>query len=184
MGDNITIRTGNTGAGSSVVGKVSGTGNVVGTGNTSTFSGGNRIEIPAEKLDKLPANLGQAMSDFLDRINELVAKLPEPAPEAITQAQADVEALVDETQGAVDEAAPAPSEPPSPSEPAPPTAPPAVPMVRKMTIGARLAQAAKSVLKLLPKTAETIAAFSPLAPFGELIGQGVEGIVNAVVQEG
>ena len=57
-------------------------------------------------------------------------------------------------------------------------------MVKKMTLGARFAQAAKSVLKLLPKTAETIAAFSPLAPFGKLIGQGVEGIVEAMVKEG
>jgi len=174
MGDKISIRTGNTGSGSSIVGKVSGTGNTVGVGNTSTFSSGNQITVPPEKLDKLPNELSAAMQDFLAKVNDLIAKQPTSPPDAIQEAQAEVEAMVDETQAAVDEA-------PAPAEQG---AAPEVPMLKKMTLGARFAQAAKSVLKLLPKTAETIAAFSPLAPFGKLIGQGVEGIVEAMVKEG
>lgn len=41
----------------------------------------------------------------------------------------------------------------------------------------------RSVLPVLPKTAETIAAFTPLAPFSKIIGNSVQGVVQQVQKE-
>jgi hypothetical protein len=39
------------------------------------------------------------------------------------------------------------------------------------------------VLKVLPKTVETASAFTPLAPFSKLIGEGVQQLVEAIQSE-
>jgi len=39
---------------------------------------------------------------------------------------------------------------------------------------------AEGLMKILPKTAETIVAFTPLAPFSKLIGERVEEMVKAI----
>lgn len=54
---------------------------------------------------------------------------------------------------------------------------------KKTSIKAKLAALAEGVLSALPKAAEITAAFTPLAPFSKLVGEGVEEIVKAV-QEG
>jgi hypothetical protein len=41
----------------------------------------------------------------------------------------------------------------------------------------------KNVLPVLPKTVETIAAFTPLAPFSKIIGESVEKLVEGVQKE-
>lgn len=51
---------------------------------------------------------------------------------------------------------------------------------KKATIKAKLAALAEGLLKVLPKAAEITAAFSPLAPFSKLVGEGIEEIVKAV----
>jgi len=51
---------------------------------------------------------------------------------------------------------------------------------KKTGIKAKLAAVAEALMKILPKTAETIAAFTPLAPFSKLIGEGVEEMVKAI----
>lgn len=166
MGDKITIKTGDTGQGSVVVGKVAGTGNVVGAGNTVTSS--HQIAIPAQKIEALPRDLAQGMNAFLERVNALLAQSPPQDTQPVQEVKQEIEAMVDETNAAIgDDKSPEP----------------AVPVAAKMSIGLRLVNAAKGILKLLPKTAETIAAFSPLAPFSKIIGQGVEELVGAVVQE-
>lgn len=173
MGDKISIRTGSTSGQSVVTGKVSGSGNVVGIGN-QVSNQTTQITIPAEKLEALPPDLGSAMRAFLEKANGMIAEQPAPKPEEVQAVQEDLEAMVDETNAAVEQ-----TPLPTPEQPAP-----TIPIAKKLSIGARFASAAKGLLKLLPKTAEAVAAFSPLAPFGKLIGQGVEEIVQAVVKEG
>jgi len=41
----------------------------------------------------------------------------------------------------------------------------------------------KNVLPVLPKTAETVAMFTPLAPFSKIIGETVEKVVAGVQKE-
>ena len=39
------------------------------------------------------------------------------------------------------------------------------------------------MLNVLPKTVETVSAFTPLAPFSKLIGEGVQQLVEAIQSE-
>jgi hypothetical protein len=39
------------------------------------------------------------------------------------------------------------------------------------------------VVKVLPKTVETVSALTPLAPFSKLIGEGVQQLVEAIQRE-
>lgn len=170
MGDKISIKTG-AGQGNVIVGKVEGTGNVVGIGNRVDSSSHLQIGIPQEKINGLPDDLRTGMQDFLGRINKLLADHAEKTNEntlEVQAAQGEIEAMVDETKAAVDAAKPAGSEPPQ------------IPIAQKMSIGMRFLNAAKGLLKVLPQTAETIAAFTPLAPFSKVIGQGVGEIVGSI----
>lgn len=54
---------------------------------------------------------------------------------------------------------------------------------RKMTIRARLYAVAEGLLRVVPRTAEAVAALTPLAPFSKLIGEGLEEVVKAVAGE-
>ena len=55
---------------------------------------------------------------------------------------------------------------------------------RKMSIRARLYAVAEGLLKVVPRTAEAVAALTPLAPFSKLIGEGLQEIVDALQREG
>lgn len=54
---------------------------------------------------------------------------------------------------------------------------------RKMTIRAKLYAVAEGLLRVVPRTAEAVAALTPLAPFSKLIGEGLEEVVKAVAGE-
>ena len=55
--------------------------------------------------------------------------------------------------------------------------------VKKTQLRAKFVNVAKNVLKVLPKTAETIAAFTPLAPFSILIGEATQSVIQAIQKE-
>jgi hypothetical protein len=55
--------------------------------------------------------------------------------------------------------------------------------VKKSDIKSKLFRIAKNALKVLPKTAETIALFTPLAPFSKLIGEGTNYLIEAIEKE-
>lgn len=54
------------------------------------------------------------------------------------------------------------------------------PYVKQSSIKAKIAGIADTLFKVLPSAAETAASFTPLAPFGKVIGESIEGIVKAV----
>ena len=54
---------------------------------------------------------------------------------------------------------------------------------RKEDIRAKITKVAIRLLNILPKGAEVVTAFTPLAPFGKIIGKRVEEIVNAIQEE-
>jgi hypothetical protein len=56
-------------------------------------------------------------------------------------------------------------------------------IVKQKTLNTKFSIFAEKVLKVLPKTSETIATFTPLAPFSKLIGEGVEQLVQSIQKE-
>lgn len=156
MNDKIKI----SGVGGDVVGVgVSGTGNIV--GKNITISGG--ITLNAQQLAKLPNEYAASLKSFSEAVNEQL-KAHNVPQEKIAPVQQEVEALAKEVEAV------------KPGE--------AVRFTQKSSITSRVANIAKGLLKILPNTAETIASFTPLAPFGKLIGTGVSEIIKAVQSEG
>jgi hypothetical protein len=52
--------------------------------------------------------------------------------------------------------------------------------VKRTNIEGKTASVIQGVLNVLPQGAETVAMFTPLAPFSKLIGKGIQDIVNAI----
>jgi hypothetical protein len=55
--------------------------------------------------------------------------------------------------------------------------------VKQKNINSKFSIFAEKVLNVLPKTVETVSAFTPLAPFSKLIGEGVQQLVEAIQSE-
>ena len=155
MGDNINI----SGIHGDVIGaKVEGTGNIV--GKDITVSG--TININSQQAMQIPHEYAKALQAFSEIINQQL-RAHNVLPEQVAPLQKEVNELVKEVEDV------------KPDE--------KISYTKKTTIKARLATLAESLLKALPKAAEITAAFTPLAPFSKLIGEGVEEIVKSV-QEG
>ena len=58
-----------------------------------------------------------------------------------------------------------------------------VSIVKQKNINSKFSIFAEKVLNVLPKTVETVSAFTPLAPFSKLIGEGVQQLVEAIQSE-
>jgi hypothetical protein len=56
-------------------------------------------------------------------------------------------------------------------------------VIKQSDLKSKFINVAKHVLKVLPKTAETVAAFTPLAPFSKLIGEATQHLVEGVQKE-
>lgn len=54
---------------------------------------------------------------------------------------------------------------------------------KKENIKSKITKVAIRLLKILPEGAETVATFTPLAPFSKIIGKGVEEVVKAIQNE-
>ena len=143
---------GNTG---DVIGvNVSGTGNITGKNITT----GN-ITIGAQDLAGVASEYATALEAFTKSLNALVQKYNVPAAQ-LEPVQAQLKELAKEVKEVKPDA---------------PVGP-----VKEANVKAKLANLADTVIKLLPKGAEVIAGFTPLAPFSKIIGQGVESLVKAV----
>jgi hypothetical protein len=148
------------GVGGDVVGVgVSGSGNII--GGQINVSG--QLTLNAQQLAQMPDDYASSLKAFCNEANRQL-KANKVPPEKVAEVQTQMESLATEVEGL-----PA-------DEPPPPT--------RKLNIAAKFANMAKGLLKVLPDTAETIAAFTPLAPFSKLIGTGVEELVKSIRKEG
>ena len=56
-------------------------------------------------------------------------------------------------------------------------------IIKQKTVNSKFSIFSAKVLKVLPKTAETIAGFTPLAPFSKIIGESVQDLVEALQKE-
>jgi hypothetical protein len=148
------------GVGGDVIGVgVSGSGNIVGK-QVNVASG---LHLNPAQLARLPQEYATSLTAFSAAVNQQLAAHHIPA-EQVAPVQKEVEALVKDVEEI-------PADKP-------------VAIVRKAGITTRLAAIAKGLLKILPQTAETVAAFTPLAPFSKLIGTGVDEVIKSVQEEG
>jgi hypothetical protein len=159
MEDKTGVNIGNVGG--DVIGtNVTGTDNIIGKDINVETSG--TVRINNQTLDRLPEEYSVAFREFTERINEqikrnsIVSQQVEPIQESINELAKETEAI-------------SPNKEPS--------------ILKQQSWKEKFFRVLKNVLPVLPKTAETIAAFTPLAPFSKIIGESVEKIVDGVQKE-
>lgn len=158
-----------------IVGKVTGSGNVIGKGNTISGT----LTIHPEKVSAMPEDFQKSMQSFLEQVN-LLLQQAKAKPEEIAPVQKAVETFAEEANETFEQV----KENTPGSTAATTETIPSVPYSKKSSLKDKFVKMASGLMKLLPKTAATIASFTPLAPFGKLIGEGVGEIVKSISQEG
>jgi len=147
------------GVGGDVFGiNVSGSGNVI--GKNIAVSG--TINVSKEQLSKIPNEYAKALKDFSTSINEQIIN-HNIQQSQLLPIQQSLNELAKETEAV---------KPDQEEE-----------TVKKTQLRTKFVNVAKNVLKVLPKTAETIAAFTPLAPFSILIGEATQSVIEAIQKE-
>jgi hypothetical protein len=126
-------------------------------GQTVTIHGG--VQVGEEALRDVPDEYARSLQAFQDAINQQLQALGAP-PESVAPVQEGVQALAEEAKAV------------QPEQP--------LDWKRKRGIGDALRAIAAGLLQVIPRTAETIAAMTPLAPFSKLIGEGLEKVVAEV----
>jgi hypothetical protein len=138
-------------------------GDIIGAGATGiiakTISG--NINIGAQQAEKMPDEYSKSLQEFSDKINELLQKY-KVEPSQVEPVQQSINELVEEVADV------------KPDE--------KVDYAKEITIKSKLVTAAAGLAKLLPRGAELVSAFTPLAPFSKLIGEAVEVVVGNVAK--
>jgi hypothetical protein len=137
---------------------VSGSGNVI--GKNISLSG--TINVNNEQLSKIPDEYAKALKDFSASINEQITN-HNIYQSQLVPLQESINELAKETEGI------------KPDQ--------EVVVVKETELKTKFVNVAKNVLKVLPKTAETVAAFTPLAPFSKLIGEATQSVIEAIQKE-
>jgi hypothetical protein len=127
---------------------------VTGSGNII----GKNISINKQQLESMPKEYADSLEAFMEQIKNY--NIP---PEQIKPIQDGLNDLTKEVEGV------------KPEE--------KVSTVKQKALNSKFSIFAEKVLKILPKTAETVAAFTPLAPFSKLIGEGVEQLVQTIQKD-
>ncbi len=154
MEDNIGVNIGTVGGDVFGVG-ISGSGNIVGKDISVDISG--TVSINSQILNKLPEEYSVELKEFTDKLNEQI-KRSNLTPYQVQAIKESVNELAKETEGI------SPNEEP--------------PILKKQSWKEKFLKVLKNVLPVLPKAAETLAAFTPLAPFSKIIGETVERVVE------
>lgn len=125
----------------------------------SNIVGKNILVINSQQLARMPDEYANSLQAFSETVNQQLKKHKVP-PERVAPVQESINQLAKEIEDVkkVEE----------------------IGYAKKTDIKAKLAAVAEALMKILPKTAETIVAFTPLAPFSKLIGEGVEEMVKAI----
>lgn len=129
-------------------------------GKNLHFSG--TINVAAGQLDRVPNEYAPSLQAFAEAVNKLLQE-HKVAPEQVAPVQKSIDELRKELETV------------GPEE--------KIKTVKKDSIKAKLGAVAEGLVGLLPKTAETVSAFTPLAPFSKLIGEGVEQLVKRIQEE-
>jgi hypothetical protein len=134
-------------------GKVSGTGHTFGKDLTV-----GRVSVNSTNIHN---EYSKGLADFSERLNEQFRKQNIPQ-EQVKPIQDNIDELTKEVEDI------------KPGEEQ------QIDYVKQTNIESKFASLVQNVLKALPQAAETVATFTPLAPFSKLIGKSVEHIVAAI----
>jgi hypothetical protein len=140
---------------------VSGSGHTIGK---NIVIGDGTITVSDQRLTEIQNNeYAQSLKAFTDTINQQLKgkQIPEEEVKSINKS-------VDELANEVKDIKPGQE---------------GIDYIKKRQLGTKFVNVAKNVLKVFPKTTETIAAFTPLVPFSRLIGERVEQVAQAIQQE-
>jgi len=151
------IHIGNVGGDVTGVG-VSGSGNII--GKSIDISG--TVSISNQQLQNMPSEYADSLKSFSESINQQL-KANNVPPEKVKPIQEGINELVKESQDIKSD------------QP--------LGVIKQSDLKSKFINVAKHVLKVLPKTTETVAAFTPLAPFSKLIGEATQHLVEAVQKE-
>ena len=140
---------------------VSGSGNIIGK---NIVVGSGTINVSHNELAKISIpEYAKALDDFSKSINKQLQGRQVPE-EKVKQINNDLDKLAKEVQDVK----------PGKEED--------LDYVKQTNVEAKTASVIQRVLDVLPQAAETVATFTPLAPFSKLIGKGIQGIVDAIAK--
>lgn len=146
---------------SGVKGDVFGVG-VEGTGNIIAKEISGTINLNIQQLKKMPAEYAKGLQEFSQAVNEQFKKHSIPQEKVAT-----VQESINDFAKEVEDVKPQEK----------------ISFDKKTDIESKFKKVASKVLQLLPKGAEALATFTPLAPFSKLIGCGVKELVEAIQKE-
>ncbi|MFW6290102.1 MAG: hypothetical protein ACOC0R_03955 [Mariniphaga sp.] len=140
-------------------------GDVIGPGASGVVAKNvsGSINVGRGPLEKMPDEYSSSLQAFTENINLLLQKY-KVEPEQV----APVQQKIDELAAEVAEVGPEAE----------------VDYEKEISLKSKLVSAAAGLAKLLPRGAEVVAAFTPLAPFSKLIGEAVDVVVRNVVKPG
>jgi len=134
-------------------------GDVIGIGITGSGNViGKNISINEQQLASMPKEYADSLKAFMEQIKNY--NIP---PEQVKPIQDSLNDVTKEVEGIKSEEK--------------------VSTVKQKNINSKFSIFAEKVLNVLPKTVETVSAFTPLAPFSKLIGEGVQQLVEAIQRE-
>jgi hypothetical protein len=137
---------------------VSGEGNVIGKNISITET----VNLDDDMLKEVPHLYAEALKNFCQSINQQLTN-HNIQKSQLSRIQESINQLARETEGVkVDQEISVP---------------------KSTSIKIRLINVARNTLKILPKTAETVALFTPLAPFSRLVGEVTQSLVEHVQKE-
>jgi hypothetical protein len=127
---------------------------VAGSGNVI----GKNIVINKQQLKNMPSEYAESLTKFIEEFKKynIPPEQAKPIQNGLNDFTKEVEGLKPEEK---------------------------VSIVKQKSINSKFSIFAEKILKVLPKTAETVSAFTPLAPFSKLIGEGVQHLVEAIQSE-
>lgn len=142
---------------------VRGSGNVIGK---NIVVGSGTINVSQQELAKIPVpEYANALKEFSDSVNQQLkgTQIPEEKVKDINNNLNELAKEVQDIKPGEEEQQ--------------------IDYVKQTQIESKTATTIQKVLDVLPEAAETVATFTPLAPFSKLIGKGVQGIVDAIANK-
>ncbi len=120
------------------------------------------VTVTNDQLAKLPSEYAEGLKRFTEELNNQF-KNHNIRPEQAKLIEDSLSEFVNEVEDI------------KPNQP--------VGVIKKTVLKSKFIDFAKGVLTSLPKTAETLVTFTPLAPFNKLIGEGIQQLVEAIQKE-
>jgi hypothetical protein len=134
-------------------------GDVIGIGVTGSGNViGNNITINRQQLQNIPSEYAESLREFMKGLNKfnIPPEQAKPIQDSLNDFTKEVEDIKPEEK---------------------------VNTVKQKSLNSKFSIFAQKVLKILPKTAETIIAFTPLAPFSKIIGEEVQQLVQVIQKD-